>query len=77
MGSPKKKPGDTLPAVTFEQRLLFGNLTVDETCALAGCSRTRFYEDLKLGLVTVTKFGRSTRIPGPVAQRYARGEQTA
>ncbi len=62
------------PPVTMEDRLANGNLTVAEVCALAGRSRTGFYEDLKAGLVTVRKAGRKTLIPGPVAKRYIAGE---
>lgn len=58
------------PRITIEDRLANGNFTVAEVCALAGRSRTGFYEDLKAGLVSVRKAGRKTLIPGPVAKRY-------
>ena len=60
--------------VTLEDRLASGNLTVAEVCALAGRSRTGFYEDLKAGRVSIRKAGRKTLVPGPVAKRYIAGE---
>ena len=62
--------------VTIEERLANGNLTVAEVCALAGRSRSSFYEDLKAGLVSIRKAGRKTLIPGPIAKRYIAGEAT-
>jgi hypothetical protein len=62
------------PCVTLEQRLAYGSVTVQESCALAKRSKTKFYEDVKSGLVAITKTGRRSLVSGPVAQRYARGE---
>ncbi len=63
-----------LTLVSFEQRLAHGNLTIPEVCALASRSKTRFYADVQMGLVAITKIGRKSVVYGPVAQRYARGE---
>jgi hypothetical protein len=61
-------------SITLEDRLVNGNLTVAEVCALARRSRTGFYEDVKAGRVTIRKAGRKTLVPGPVAKRYIAGE---
>jgi hypothetical protein len=60
-------------AITIQDRLEVGNLTVDEVCALKQRSRSGFYADLKAGLVRITKQGRYSRVPGPVARRYISG----
>lgn len=64
----------TAPAVTLEDRLANGNLTVAEVCALAGRSRTGFYKVVKAGRVTIRKAGRKTLVSGPAAKRYIAGE---
>ena len=56
--------------ITLADRLRHGFLTVDEVCALKRCSRSRFYEDARSGVVAYEKDGRLTRIRGPVAARY-------
>lgn len=65
------------PAVSFEDRLENGSLTVPETLALAQVSRTKFYADVKAGLVSTFKRGRSTRIRGQSAKAYAAGNSSA
>jgi ribosomal protein S14 len=70
LAAPKSSPA----VVTLQERLASGNLTVAEVCALAGRSRTGFYEDLKAGRVSIRKAGRKTLVPGPVARRYIAGE---
>ena len=75
MGRPRKpEPKEKPILVTLEQRLAYGNLTVPEVCQLTGRSKTRFYEDLKLGLVTIQKVGRKSVVYGPIARRYASGD---
>ena len=50
------------PAISIQDRLEVGNLTVDEVCALKQRSRTRsFSPDLKAGLVQICKQGRERR----------------
>jgi hypothetical protein len=56
--------------LSVADRLQCGWLSVDEVCALRRVSRTRFYEDVRAGLVTTQKHGRSTRISGPIAAKY-------
>jgi hypothetical protein len=59
--------------ISIQDRLEVGNLTIDEVCALKQRSRSGFYADLKAGLVRITKQGRYSRVPGPVARRYING----
>ncbi len=56
--------------ISIQDRLDVGNLTIDEVCALKQRSRSGFYADLKAGLVQITKQGRRSRVPRPVARRY-------
>jgi hypothetical protein len=63
------------PAISIQDRLKVGNLTVDEVCALKQRSRTGFYADLKAGLVQIRKQGRNSVVPGPVARRYIDGDR--
>lgn len=65
-----KKPQS---ALTIQERLEVGNLTVDEVCELRNRSRSGFYEDLKQGLVSIRKIGRKSVVPGPVATAYIGG----
>ena len=66
----------TEPAAPFSiaERLMVGNLTVNEVCCLAGVSRAKFYDDRKRGLVSLRKRGRASVVEGPEAARYIRGE---
>jgi hypothetical protein len=60
--------------LTLADRLEFGNLTVNEVCALKNRSRTGFYEDVKKGLVSIEKIGdRKSVVRGPVARCYIEG----
>jgi hypothetical protein len=60
--------------LTLADRLEFGNLTVNEVCALKSRSRSGFYEDVKKGLVSIEKVGdRKSVVRGPVARRYIEG----
>jgi hypothetical protein len=60
--------------LTLADRLEFGNLTVNEVCALKNRSRTGFYEDVKKGLVSIEKIGdRKSIVRGPVARCYIEG----
>jgi hypothetical protein len=56
--------------ISIQDRLEFGNLTIDEVCDLKKRSRSGFYADLKAGLVQIRKQGRISVVPGPVARRY-------
>ena len=61
-------------ALTLADRLEFGNLTINEVCALKNRSRSGFYEDVKKGLVSIEKVGdRKSVVRGPVARRYIEG----
>lgn len=62
------------PLVTILDRLEAGNLSVPEICALKNIGRTKFYEDLNHGLVTILKIGRKSVVPGHIAKRYIAGE---
>jgi hypothetical protein len=57
--------------ISIQDRLEVGNFTIDEVCALK--QRSRFYADLKAGLVQIRKQGRNSIVPGPVARRYING----
>jgi hypothetical protein len=60
--------------LTLADRLEFGNLTVNEVCALKNRSRSGFYEDVRKGLVSIEKVGdRKSVVRGPVARRYIEG----
>jgi hypothetical protein len=60
--------------ITIQDRLEFGNLTVDEVCELKRRSRTGFYADRKAGLVKIDKIGSKSIVRGPIAKRYIAGE---
>lgn len=59
--------------ISLQDRLHFGNLSINEVCILKGRSRSGFYADLSAGLVSVRKQGRLSVVPGPVARRYING----
>lgn len=61
--------------ISLAERLDSGFLTIEELCALKACGRTQVYADIKAGALTVEKFGRSTRIAGPVAKAYRPGQR--
>jgi hypothetical protein len=65
----------TAGAITIQDRLEFGNLTIDEVCALKKRSRSGFYADRKAGLVEIRKQGRLSVVPGPIARRYIAAER--
>jgi hypothetical protein len=62
-------------AITLEDRLKHGNLTILETRKLKNRSHSGFYQDLKRGLVSIRKLGRKSVVPGPVALRYIQREE--
>jgi len=75
-----KAPGTRARRIplTLADRLAFGNLTVNEVCALRNRSRSGFYEDVKKGLVSIEKIGdRKSVVRGPVARRYIEGRPIA
>ncbi|MEK4035812.1 hypothetical protein WOC76_04380 [Methylocystis sp. IM3] len=58
-------------APTIAQRLIVGGfLSIAELCQFKGTSKSVVYEDIAAGLLPVEKFGRATRIAGPVARDY-------
>lgn len=61
-------------SIPIEVRLIAGNLTIEEVCALATRSKTGFYEDLAAGLVAIRKVGRKSVVPGPIARAYINGQ---
>jgi hypothetical protein len=64
--------------LTLADRLEFGNLTINEVCALKNRSRTGFYEDVKNGLVSIEQIGdRKSIVRGPVARCYIEGRPIA
>jgi hypothetical protein len=65
---------ETRPRISLQERLEFGNLSIDEVCALKRRSRSSFYADVKAGLVVIKKQGRLSVVPGPIAKRYIAGE---
>jgi hypothetical protein len=54
-------------------RLDHGNLEVSEVLELASVSRTKFYDDVKAGLVYIEKRGAKSIVRGPVAKAYIQG----
>jgi uncharacterized membrane protein len=62
---------------TLAERLEHGNLEVQELLELARVSRTKFYADVKSGVVTIEKRGRKTYVRGPIAKRYVYGDAPA
>jgi hypothetical protein len=64
-------------SLTIHDRMLYGNLTIEEVCALKSRSKAGFYVDLKNGLVSIKKIGRKSVVPGPVARAYIAGERLA
>lgn len=63
------------PSVTLADRLEHGVLTIDELCILKACGRTQVYADIKAGALPIEKYGRSTRVRGPVAKIYRPGQR--
>jgi hypothetical protein len=59
---------------SLEDRLRYGNLEINEICELKPCSRSRFYQDVKAGLVEINKLGRKSLVRGPVAAAYIAGQ---
>jgi len=72
---PNENSAASHDAITLEDRLKHGNLTVLETRKLANRSHSGFYQDLKRGLVSIRKLGRKSVVPGPVARRYIQREE--
>lgn len=73
-----KSAAKKAPPVSLEDRLAFGNIPVDEVRVLKGnISKTKFYQDVRAGLVTIRKIGTKSVVPGPVAKAYITGETEA
>lgn len=76
--STKSKPiRKAKPTFSLEDRIEHGSLTVSEVLTLAQVSRTKFYADVKTGVVVIFKRGRSTRIQGCSAKLYIAGNINA
>jgi hypothetical protein len=60
-------------SVSLEDRLRHGRLSIDEILALGDISRSKFYADVRAGLIRITKNGRRTHILGADAQAYLAG----
>jgi hypothetical protein len=60
--------------ITLDDHFRFGNFDVEEILELKRRSRSGFYQDVKVGLVTVIKQGRRSVVPGPIARRYINNE---
>jgi hypothetical protein len=58
---------------SLEDRFNYGNLSVQEVCALKNRSHSGFYADVKQGLVSIEKIGVKTVVRGPVARAYIEG----
>lgn len=61
--------------VTLADRIEHGVLTVQELCALKLVGHSKVYKDIADGNLPIEKHGRSTRIRGPIAQRYVPGQR--
>ena len=59
--------------ISLADRLVHGNLTVEETRRLKNRSHSGFYEDLKRELVAIEKCGRKSIVRGPIARAYIEG----
>src|SRR5580704_4434524 len=55
---------------TLEERLEFGNFRIHEVRQLKQVSNSKFYEDVKAGLVEIEKNGRASFVRGPVVKKY-------
>ncbi|MEK4035319.1 hypothetical protein WOC76_07030 [Methylocystis sp. IM3] len=55
---------------SIEERLDYGSFSVREAQSLAGVSNTKFYNDVKKGLVQIIKRGSASSVPGPSLKRY-------
>ncbi|RTL90801.1 MAG: hypothetical protein EKK29_01370 [Hyphomicrobiales bacterium] len=55
---------------SLAERLDFGSFSVREAQQLAGVSNTKFYNDVKAGLIEIIKRGRASAVPGPSLKKY-------
>lgn len=62
---------------SLEDRLQYGNLTINEIRELKPCSRSKLYQDAKAGLVVIQKVGSKSVVRGPIAKKYISGEPIA
>ena len=63
--------------ITIEDRFVGGFFSIQELVDLKNSSRTQVYVDIKAGRLPVEKFGRATRIAGPIAKAYVPGRGLA
>jgi hypothetical protein len=64
-----------LSAFSLEDRLSHGSFTVAEARELAGVSNSKFYRDVRAGLVEIRKRGAASFVPGPSLRRYLEGDR--
>lgn len=58
---------------SLSYRYVYGSLTVPEVLWLAGVSKSKFYGDVRKGLVSTYKRGGQTLVAGPAAAAYCAG----
>jgi hypothetical protein len=73
-GTQKEQLTVGLSKFDLKDRLEHGNLEVNEVCYLKPCSRSKFYQDRKAGLVETKKVGSKSVVRGPIAKKYISGE---
>jgi hypothetical protein len=61
--------------VSIGDKLHYGKITTDEFCALAGMGKTVFYEKVRAGEIVIEKDGARSKIDGPWAKAYLRGDK--
>ena len=64
---------DKTPSFSISDRFEHGNFEIGEVCELAKVGKTRIYEDLKKGRLSIRKIGRKSVVPGPIALAYVTG----
>jgi hypothetical protein len=62
---------------SLEDRFRYGNFGIKEVCYLKPCSRSKFYQDLRSGLVVIQKVGSKSIVRGPIAKKYISCEPIA
>ena len=68
-----RKPA-TDAGFSLDDMFTHGNLTPKQVQALKNMGHSKFYHDVKKGIVSIRKIGRKSVVPGPVARAYINGE---
>jgi hypothetical protein len=68
-------PRETSTSFPLSDRFDHGNFEISEVLELAKVSKTKFYEDVKAGLVCIVKRGAKSIIRGPIARAYIQGSK--